>query len=71
MPTPPARDTDIRSAVAHFEVNRGLFEEHKLIFCAMLTFKLFQLGRITTEDPARQCSAGPWDIGTRGDASHY
>ncbi|CAK0838245.1 unnamed protein product [Prorocentrum cordatum] len=27
-------------------VNRGLFEEHKLIFCAMLTFKLFQLGHL-------------------------
>ena len=25
-------------------VNRGLFERHKLIFCSMLTFKLFQKG---------------------------
>ncbi|CAE8597984.1 unnamed protein product [Polarella glacialis] len=27
-------------------VNRGLFESHKLIFCSMLTFKLFQQGRL-------------------------
>lgn len=27
-------------------VNRGLFEAHKLIFCSMLTFKLFQQGRL-------------------------
>jgi len=27
-------------------VNRGLFEAHKIIFCAMLTFKLFQKGAL-------------------------
>jgi len=31
-------------------VNRGLFESHKLIFCSMLTFKLFQTGKLTTEE---------------------
>jgi len=30
-------------------VNRGLFEEHKLILCSMLTFKLFQLGFLAEE----------------------
>merc|ERR1719158_1493840 len=30
-------------------VNRGLFEEHKLIFCAMLTFKLFSKGQLPEE----------------------
>jgi len=30
-------------------VNRGLFEAHKLIFCAMLTFKLFQKGFLNEE----------------------
>jgi dynein heavy chain len=30
-------------------VNRGLFEAHKLIFCSMLTFKLFQLGKLHEE----------------------
>merc|ERR1740117_2194452 len=30
-------------------VNRGLFEEHKLIFCSMLAFKLFQAGRFAEE----------------------
>jgi len=30
-------------------VNRGLFEKHKLIFCAMLTFKLFQKGVLGEE----------------------
>lgn len=30
-------------------VNRGLFEAHKLIFCALLTFKLFQLGFLSEE----------------------
>ena len=27
-------------------VSRGLFEDHKLIFCALLAFRLFQLGRL-------------------------
>lgn len=31
-------------------VNRGLFEEHKLIFNSMLTFKLFQLGKLHGEE---------------------
>lgn len=31
-------------------VNRGLFESHKLIFCAMLTFKLFGLGKLAGEE---------------------
>eukprot|EP00927_Polykrikos_kofoidii_P060882 TRINITY_DN55787_c0_g1_i1.p1 TRINITY_DN55787_c0_g1~~TRINITY_DN55787_c0_g1_i1.p1 ORF type:complete len:1359 (-),score=233.84 TRINITY_DN55787_c0_g1_i1:102-4157(-) len=30
-------------------VNRGLFEAHKLIFCTMLTFRLFQLGELSEE----------------------
>merc|ERR1740129_395928 len=30
-------------------VNRGLFERHKLIFCTMLTFRLFQLGQLPEE----------------------
>jgi len=30
-------------------VNRGLFERHKLIFCSMLTFKLFQIGKLSEE----------------------
>jgi len=30
-------------------VNRGLFEAHKLIFCAMLSFKLLQLGQLDEE----------------------
>jgi dynein heavy chain len=30
-------------------VNRGLFERHKLIFCAMLTFRLFALGKLKEE----------------------
>lgn len=28
-------------------VNRGLFERHKLIFCALLTFKLLQRGLLS------------------------
>ncbi|CAK0903564.1 unnamed protein product [Prorocentrum cordatum] len=31
-------------------VNRGLFERHKLIFCSMLTFKLFTKGQLTGEE---------------------
>jgi len=31
-------------------VNRGLFESHKLIFCSMLTFKLFTSGRLVGEE---------------------
>merc|ERR1719281_239758 len=30
-------------------VNRGLFERHKLIFCGMLTFRLFALGQLEEE----------------------
>merc|ERR550514_1995208 len=30
-------------------VNRGLFERHKLIFCAMLTFRVFALGQLHEE----------------------
>ena len=30
-------------------VNRGLFERHKLIFCSMLTFRLFSLGQLPEE----------------------
>jgi len=30
-------------------VNRGLFESHKLIFCSMLTFKLFSKGYLNEE----------------------
>jgi len=30
-------------------VNRGLFEDHKLIFSTMLTFRLFQLGQLSEE----------------------
>ena len=30
-------------------VNRGLFESHKLIFCSMLTFKLFSKGYLAEE----------------------
>merc|ERR1719387_1748288 len=30
-------------------VNRGLFESHKLIFCSMLAFRLFQLGQLPEE----------------------
>jgi dynein heavy chain len=30
-------------------VNRGLFEDHKLIFCSMLAFKMFQQGRLAEE----------------------
>jgi len=30
-------------------VNRGLFERHKLIFCSMLAFRLFQLGQLSEE----------------------
>eukprot|EP00927_Polykrikos_kofoidii_P041032 TRINITY_DN34968_c0_g2_i1.p1 TRINITY_DN34968_c0_g2~~TRINITY_DN34968_c0_g2_i1.p1 ORF type:complete len:3218 (+),score=730.51 TRINITY_DN34968_c0_g2_i1:1253-9655(+) len=30
-------------------VNRGLFEAHKLIFCSLLAFKLFQLGLLQEE----------------------
>merc|ERR1740121_2286614 len=30
-------------------VNRGLFERHKIIFCSMLTFKLFGKGQLQEE----------------------
>jgi len=30
-------------------VNRGLFEEHKLVFCTMLTLRLFQLRKLNEE----------------------
>merc|ERR1719387_1703832 len=30
-------------------VNRGLFESHKLIFCSLLSFRLFQLGQLPEE----------------------
>jgi len=34
-------------------VNRGLFEDHKLIFCTMLSFRVFQLGQLAEDfDPA-------------------
>jgi dynein heavy chain len=40
--------SNIRMTVFRW-VNRGLFEEHKLLFCSMLTFKLFQLARLPEE----------------------
>merc|ERR1740138_1887489 len=55
--TPPTEDlherslsliSTIRMTIFRW-VNRGLFEAHKLIFCSMLTFKLFQLGRLQEE----------------------
>jgi len=55
--TEPSDDTAIRTAalvsnirmVVFKWVNRGLFEKHKLIFCAMLTFRLFNLGQLAEE----------------------
>jgi dynein heavy chain len=56
--TEPSEDIVVRSQkliemirmVIFRWVNRGLFEEHKLIFCSMLTFKLFQKGQLQGEE---------------------
>merc|ERR1719161_2930733 len=37
--------TTIRMVIFRW-VNRGLFERHKLIFCALLAFKLFMIGQL-------------------------
>eukprot|EP00930_Biecheleria_cincta_P085161 TRINITY_DN7456_c0_g2_i1.p1 TRINITY_DN7456_c0_g2~~TRINITY_DN7456_c0_g2_i1.p1 ORF type:complete len:2485 (-),score=519.86 TRINITY_DN7456_c0_g2_i1:101-6748(-) len=37
-------------------VNRGLFEDHKLIFCCMLSFRLLQLGQLHEEFNAAHLS---------------
>ncbi|CAK0818714.1 unnamed protein product [Prorocentrum cordatum] len=56
--TEPSEDVSARSQkmiamirmVIFRWVNRGLFERHKLIFCSMLTFKLFSKGQLHGEE---------------------
>merc|ERR1719482_2362723 len=60
--TEPSEDLAVRSAslispirmVIFRWVNRGLFERHKLIFCAMLAFRLLQRGLLSEEYNGQQ-----------------
>ena len=60
--TEPSEDMAVRSAslistirMTIFKwVNRGLFERHKLIFCAMLAFRLLQRGLLAEEYNGQQ-----------------